>query len=85
MDRYSINEVEIEDADWSFKVGKGRFAKEGVDQPRRSPIRRKDKMKSEEGMKPKVKRDNRKIQQRIKYELYEATDQVGKNEQHRTN
>jgi hypothetical protein len=80
MEWYSIDEVEIEDADWSFKVGSGRFAKDGVDQPRRSPIRRKDKMKPEEGLKPKAKRDHRKIQQRIKYELYEATNQFGKNE-----
>ncbi len=71
MSRYSIDEVEIEDTDWSFKIGSRRFAKEGVDQPRRSPIRRKDKMKPEEGMKPKAKRKHRKVQQRIKYELYE--------------
>jgi hypothetical protein len=80
MEGYSIDEVEIEDADWRFNVGDGRFTKEGVDQPRQSPIRRKDKMKLEEGLKPKVKRDHRKIQQRIKYELYEAAHQVGKNE-----
>ena len=80
MGWHSIDEVEIEDAAWSFNVGNGRFTKEGFDQPRRSPIRRKDKMKPEGGLKPKAKRDNRKIQHRIKYELYEATNQVGKNE-----
>ena len=80
MSRYKINEVETDEGDQIFDGGSRRPDKWDVDQPKRSPIRRKDKMKPEEGMKPKAKRDNRKIQHRIKYELYEATNQVGKNE-----
>ena len=80
MSRYNIDEFGIEEDDRSADGESRRFGKMDADQPRRSPIRRKDKMKPEEGMRPKAKRDNRKIQHRIKYELNEATDQVGKNE-----
>ena len=68
MSRYDIDEFEIEKDDWSTDGGNRRFAKIDADQPRRSPIRRKDKMRLEEGMKPKAKRNYRKIQHRIKYE-----------------
>jgi hypothetical protein len=75
MSRYNIDEFEIEEEDWSTAGANRRFAKMESDQPRRSPIRRKDKWRPEEGVKPKAKRNHRKIQQRIKYELYEATNQ----------
>ena len=68
MSRYDIDEFEIEKDDWSTDGGNRRFAKIDADQPRRSPIRRKDKMRLEEGMKTKAKRNHRKIQHRIKYE-----------------
>ena len=74
MSRYNIDELGIEEDDWSADNESRRFSKINADQPRRSPIRRKDKMKPEEGIKPKVKRDHRKIQHRIKYELYEEAN-----------
>ncbi len=74
MGRHNFDEFEIENEDQSFDGGNRRFAKNDADQPRRSPIRRKDKMRLEEGMKPKSKRNHRKMQHRIKYELYEATN-----------
>ena len=75
MSRYNFDEFEIEMDDLSVDGVKRRFAEKDVDQPKRSPIRRKDKMRSVEGMKPKGKTNHRKIQHRIKYELYEATNQ----------
>lgn len=75
MIQHNFDEFEIENEDQSFDGGSNRrFAKIDADQPRRSPIRRKDKMRLEEGMKPKTKRNHRKIQHRIKYEMYEATN-----------
>ena len=74
MSRHNFDEFELENEAQSFDGGNRRFAKIDADQPRRSPIRRKDKMRPEEGMKPKSKRNHRKIQHRIKYELYEATN-----------
>jgi hypothetical protein len=75
MSRYNFDEFEIEMDDLSFDSVKRRFAEKDDDQPRRSPIRRKDKMRIEEGVKPKAKKNHRKIHYRIKYELYEATNQ----------
>jgi hypothetical protein len=74
MSRYNIDEFETESDDLSLDGANRRFTEKNVDQPSRSPIRRKDKMRLEEGMKPKAKRNNRKIQHRIKYEQYEATN-----------
>jgi len=68
MGRYNIDEVEMVEDDQSFDGGSRRYAKRDVDQPRRSPIRRKDKMRSEEGMKSKTKRNHKKIQHRLKYD-----------------
>jgi len=67
MGRYHIAEVEIEEDDQIFVSDYRRFAKGEVDQPRWSPIRRKDKLRQEEEMKPKAKRNHKKIQQKIKY------------------
>ncbi|MGD1973075.1 MAG: hypothetical protein PVH85_18215 [Desulfobacterales bacterium] len=75
MSRYNIDEFGIEEDDWSADGESRRFGKMDADQPRRSPIRRKDKWRPEEGVKPKAKRNHRKIQQRIKNKLYEATNQ----------
>jgi len=68
MGRFEIEEVEIEEDDQIIDKGYGRFAKGDADQPRRSPIRRKDKSRQEEGMKPKAKRNLKKIQHKIKYD-----------------
>ena len=68
MGRYDIEEVEIEEDDQIFDNGYRRSAKRDADQPRRSPIRRKDKSRQEEGVKPKAKRNLKKIQHKIKYD-----------------
>jgi hypothetical protein len=69
MGRFDIEEVEIEEDDQIIDKGYRRFAKRDADQPRRSPIRRKDKsQEEEEGMKPKAKRNLKKIQHKIKYD-----------------
>ena len=75
MSRYNFDEFERETDDLGLDGINRRFAEKDVDQPRRSPIRRKDKWRLEERVKQKTKRNHRKIQQRIKYELYEATNQ----------
>jgi len=68
MGRFDIEDVEIEEDDQIFDDGYRRFAKRGADEPRRSPIRRKDKSRQEEGVKPKAKRNLKKIQHKIKYD-----------------
>ena len=68
MGRFDIEEVEIEEDDQIFDNGYRRFAKRDADEPRRSPIRRKDKSRQEEGLKPKAKRNLKKIQHKIKYD-----------------
>jgi hypothetical protein len=70
MGRFDIEEVEIEEDDQIIDKGYRRFAKRDADQPRWSPIRRKDKSQEqeEEGMKPKAKRNRKKIQHKIKYD-----------------
>lgn len=45
-----------------------RSAARQVDEPRRAPIRRRDKLRPEEGYKSKAKRSHRKLQNKIKYE-----------------
>ena len=68
MGWYDIEEVEIEEDDQIFDTNNRRFAKRDADEPRRTPIRRKDKWHQEEGMKPKAKRNLKKIQHRLKYD-----------------
>lgn len=68
MGRYDTEEVEIQEDDQIFESGYRRYAKREADQPRRSPFRRKDKSRQEEGMKPKAKRNHKKIQHKIKYD-----------------
>ena len=67
MSRYLIDEVETDEDDQVFGSGYRRSAKGDADQPRRSPIRRKDKLRQEEGMKPKARRNFKKISNKIKY------------------
>jgi hypothetical protein len=75
MSRYNFDENELKLDDLSLDSDKRRSAGNDVDQPRRSPIRRKDKMRPEERVKAKSKKNHRKLQQRIKYELYDATNE----------
>lgn len=68
MNRYYIDEVETDEGDQILDSVHQRFTKRHVDPPRRSPIRRKEKLRTEEGLKPKAKRDPKKIQLKIKYD-----------------
>jgi hypothetical protein len=69
MGRYHIDEGQLEEGDQAFDDNYPRSAKRNVDQPRRTPIRRKDKLREEEvEMKPKAKRNQKKIQNRLKYD-----------------
>jgi len=68
MSRHNFDEVETDEGDQILDSGYRQFAKRPVDQPRQSPIRRKDKLRQEEGMKPKAKRNHKKIQHKIKYD-----------------
>ena len=67
MGRYDIKEVEIEEDNQNFNSGYLRFTERDADQPRRSPIRRKDKLRQEEGFKPKARRNHKKILYKFKY------------------
>ena len=68
MSRYITDEIETDEGDQIFDSGSRQFAKRNADQPKRSPIRRKSKMQREEGIKPKAKRNYKKIQHRLKYD-----------------
>jgi len=68
MGRYDINKVEMEEDDQILDGRNRRFAKRNADQPKLSPIRRKDKLRQEEGTKSKAKRNLKKIQHKIKYD-----------------
>ena len=68
MSRYNIDEVETDEGDQILDDSSREFAKMNADQPKRSPIRRKSKMQREEGIKPKAKRNYKKIQHRLKYD-----------------
>jgi hypothetical protein len=67
MGRYDNQEVEVEEDDQSFEPDSRRYAGRQVDQPKRSPIRRKDKWRQEDGVKSKTRRNDKKIQHRLKY------------------
>jgi hypothetical protein len=68
MGRYYFDEVQSEDDDEIFDGGGRGTAKRDNDQPKRSPMRRKDKMRNEEKMRSKAKRNHKREQHRIKYE-----------------
>ena len=68
MSRYNIDEVEMTVDDQILDGDSRRPDKGDADQPKRSPIRRKNKFRQEAGMKPKTKRNHKKIQHRLKYD-----------------
>ncbi len=67
MKWYDFDEADMSDNDQNEDSGSRRFARGRVDEPRRSPIRRKNKLRPEDGFKSKAKRNHRKIQNKIKY------------------
>ena len=68
MSRYDFDEVELDEGDQILNSGYRRFEMRHVDQPRRLPIRRKNNLRQNEEMKPKAKRNHKKIQHRLKYD-----------------
>ena len=68
MERDDIDDVEPEEDDLNFNSHRRRFGGDQSDEPMRSPIRRKDKWRQEEGIKAKAKRSHKKIQRRLKYD-----------------
>ena len=68
MGRYHIDDVEPEEDDLNSDSNRRRFAGNQTDEPRRSPIRRKNKWRQEEVIKAKAKRSHKKIQRRLKYD-----------------
>ena len=68
MNRYDFDELEPDDGGQILDSGWRRFAIKHVDQPRRSPMRRKNKLLQDEEIKPKAKRNHKKIQHKIKYD-----------------
>ena len=68
MDRHDIEEVEFEEDHQIFDPENRRSTNREADQPKRSPIRRKDKRQQVEEMKTKAKKNHKKIQHRLKYD-----------------
>jgi hypothetical protein len=68
MDRYNSHDLEKDDDDQILDGDSRRLTGRGAEQPKRAPIRRKDKWHQEEDMKPKAKRNHKKIQHRLKYD-----------------
>jgi len=68
MGRYDIEEIEIQEDDQISDGMNRRFADREAEQPKRSPIRRKNKRRLQEGIKTKAKRSHKKIQRRLKYD-----------------
>jgi hypothetical protein len=68
MSRHDIDVVEWEQDGQIFNGGRRRMASRDDVQPKWLPIRKKDKMRSAEEMKPKAKRNHKKLMHRIKYE-----------------
>ena len=68
MAPYDSDDVEKDEDDQILVDGNRQFVQRNADQPKRSPIRRKDKSRQEEGLKPKAKRNLKKIQHKIKYD-----------------
>jgi hypothetical protein len=71
MGRYNIDKVETDEDDHIFDGGGQRYHKRSADQPKRSPIRRKNKLRQDEWMKPEAKINYKKVQHRIKHEWQE--------------
>ena len=68
MARYIIEENSKEQDDQIFDWGSQGISKKDNDQPKRSPIRRKYKMRQKERMKSRTKGNHKKDRHRIKYE-----------------
>jgi hypothetical protein len=68
MGRYDNAQVETGEDDQILGTDNRQFAKRDADQPKRSPIRKKDRWRPEEEMKPKAKRSHKRIQHRLKYD-----------------
>jgi hypothetical protein len=68
MSRYRVEETDWDDDDQNLENGNRRFSKTETDPPKRSPIRRKHKMRTEGEGKSKAKRNNKKLLHRLKYE-----------------
>ena len=68
MGRHNNDVVEWERDNQISNGRNRRIAARDEVQPKWSPIRRKGKMRSEEEMKPKAKRNHKKLMHRIKYE-----------------
>ena len=68
MSRYYLDEADVSTDDQNYDSGFQRFAKSQIDHPMWSPIRRRDKLRQEVGLKPKAKRNYKKIQNKIKYD-----------------
>jgi len=72
MSRYDFDLVEPDEGDQKLESNWRRFAIKHVDQPRLSPMRRKNKLLQDEEIKPKAKRNHKKIQHKIKYDWQNA-------------
>ena len=68
MSRYYLDETDISLDNHNYEDGFLRFTKSHDDHPRRSPIRRRDKLRQELEIKSKAKRNYKKIQNKIKYD-----------------
>ena len=68
MNRYYFDEADMFASDQNYDSGFLQFGIGKIDQPRRSPIRRKDKLRQALGIKPKAKRNYKKIQNKIIYD-----------------
>ena len=67
MGWYEFDEMEFDDEEQILKPKGRRLAARQADQPKRSPIRRKDRWRQEEEMRPKAKKSDKKFQLRLKY------------------
>ena len=68
MGWYNFDEADLYAEDQTDASGSRRISPKEFDQPRQSPMRRKNKLRLEEGLKPKAKRNFKKIQNKIKYD-----------------
>jgi hypothetical protein len=60
--------MRLEEDDQIFDMENQQFIERNTDQPKRSPIRRKDKRRHEKVVKTKAKRNYRKAQHKLKYD-----------------
>ena len=67
MDRYDFDELEFDEDEQILNREGRQFSMGQADQPKRSPMRRKDRWRYEEGVRSKTKKSDKKIQHRLKY------------------